>query len=86
MATRKTNKPSAPKPAHRIKAGAIQATIWENAGAAGPFYAATLTRSFRDADGNWRNSSSFGERQLDDLMNAALEAKQWMADHAHLAI
>jgi len=47
MATRKTHKPSGRKPAHTIKAGAIRATIWENKGALGPFYAATLSRSYR---------------------------------------
>lgn len=84
MATRKTHKSSGRKPAHTIKAGAIRATIWENAGTLGPFYAATLSRSYRDASGNWRNGTSFGVRQLDDLMNAALEAKEWMAAHPHL--
>lgn len=84
MATRKNNKPSGPKPAQTIKSGACRATIWENMGASGPFYAATLSRSFRDASGAWRTSNSFAERQLDDLMNAALEAKEWMAAHAHL--
>ena len=84
MATRKSSKSSGRKPAHAIKAGAIRATIWENAGSNGPFYAATLTRSFRDAAGNWRQGTSFGERQLQDLMNAAREAKDWMAAHPHL--
>lgn len=84
MATRKNSKASGPKPAHTVKSGAVRATIWENMGSSGLFYAATLSRSFRDAAGAWRNSASFGERQLDDLMNAALEAKEWMAAHAHL--
>jgi hypothetical protein len=58
MATRKIHKPSGWKPAHTIRAGAIQATIWENAGALGPFYAATLSRSYRGASGNWRQGTS----------------------------
>jgi hypothetical protein len=85
MASQKTHKPSGRKPAHTIKAGAIRATIWENKGALGPFYAATLSRSYRNASGNWRQGASFGAHQLDDLMNAALEAKEWMAAHPHLA-
>lgn len=57
MATSKTNTASTPKPAQTIRCGACWATIWENLGPDGPFYSATLMRPFRDASGNWRNST-----------------------------
>jgi hypothetical protein len=85
MATSKKNKPSTPKPAQTFRAGSVRAAVWENMGESGPFYSASLSRSFRDAAGNWRNANTYGERQLEDLMNAALEAKEWMASHRHLS-
>lgn len=84
MATSKKHTASVLKPAKTIRAGACRATIWENQGPDGPFYSVALTRSFRDVSGNWRNSSNFNERQLEELMNAALKAKQWLAAHSHL--
>lgn len=84
MATSKTNTASTPKPAQTIRCGACWATIWRNLGPDGPFYSATVMRPFRDASGNWRNSTSFTERQLDDLMDAALKAKHWMAAHSRM--
>ena len=36
------------KPIHRIRYGAISVAIWENKGASGVFYNATLERTYRD--------------------------------------
>jgi hypothetical protein len=35
----------------------------------------------RDQSGAWRNGTSFGLHDLEALMNVALEAKEWIADH-----
>jgi hypothetical protein len=39
-------------------------------------------RPFKDQSGAWRNGSSFGVNDLEALMNAAFEAKEWIATHA----
>ena len=66
------------KPANTIRSGSIKATIWQNAGKGGPFFSATFSRPFRDEKGNWKQGSSFGSRDLESLVNAALEAKEWI--------
>lgn len=66
------------KPANTIRSGNIKATIWQNTGKDGNFYSASFSRPFRDKKGNWKNGSSFGLRDLESLLNAALEAKEWI--------
>ena len=66
------------KPANTIRSGSIKATIWQNRGKDGRFFFATFSRPFRDEKGNWKHGSSFGSRDLESLLNAALEAKEWI--------
>ena len=81
MANSKRQKTSPQKPTQTFRSGPVQAAVWQNIGENGPFYSTLLTRSFRDAAGKWHTSSTFGERQIDDLMKVATEARQWMANH-----
>ncbi|CAI4030261.1 MAG TPA: hypothetical protein VLA99_02925 [Nitrospiraceae bacterium] len=81
MANSKRQKSSRPKPSQTFRSGSVRAAVWQNLGENGPFYSALLTRSFRDAAGNWRTSTTFGERQLEDLLIVAGQARQWMVDH-----
>lgn len=67
------------KPTHTLRHGAIKAAIWLNDGSKGPFFSATFSRSFKDQHGAWRNASTFGLSDLESLMNAALDAKEWIA-------
>ena len=67
------------KPSHSLRGGNIKATIWENVGEKGPFFATTFSRPFQS--GAWRNGTSFGLNDLEALMNVALEAKEWIAAH-----
>lgn len=66
------------KPATTIRSGSIKATIWRNTGKGGRFFSATFSRPFRDGNGTWKNGSSFGPRDLESLLNGALEAKEWI--------
>ncbi len=70
------------KPATTLRCGGIKASIWMNAGEKGAFYSATFVRPFKDAQGNWKNSGSFGPSDLDAISVLAAQAKQWIADHA----
>ena len=55
-------------PAHKIRIGALQATIWRNTSDKGPWYSVQLTRSYKAADDEWRETDSLGH---DDLLAAA---------------
>lgn len=44
--------------------------------------ATTFSRPFKDQSGAWRNGTSFGQNDLEALMNVASEAKEWIATHA----
>lgn len=81
MANSKRQKSSRPKPSQTFRSGSVRAAVWQNLGENGPFYSALLTRSFRDAAGNWHTFTTFGERQLTDLMTVATAARQSMANH-----
>ncbi|HJT20126.1 MAG TPA: hypothetical protein VJ746_06625 [Nitrospira sp.] len=82
MATTNKKKPSTKQPAHTLRCGNIKATIWQNASANGPFYAATLSRPFKDESGAWRNGTSFGLNDLEALVTVARQAQAWMASQA----
>jgi hypothetical protein len=67
MAKNKQSAPETPKqrPAHEIRFGRLKLTIWKQESDKGPWFSVVPTRSYRDAQGNWRSSQSFG---LDDLL------------------
>jgi hypothetical protein len=53
-------------PAHKIRIGALQATIWRNQGEKGNWYSVQLTRGYKTDDG-WRETDYLG---YDDLLAA----------------
>lgn len=55
-------------PAHKIRLGALQSTIWRNSSDKGPWYSVQLTRSYKAGDEGWRETDSLGH---DDLLPAA---------------
>jgi hypothetical protein len=69
------------KPTHTLRCGNIKATIWQNIGEKGPFFATTFSRPFKDQSGAWRNGTSFGLNDLEALVTVAHEAKEWIATH-----
>ena len=70
------------KPAQTRRCGNIKATIWQNAGEKGQFFSTSFSRPFKDGSGAWRNSTSFGQHDLEALMNVAQNAKEWISTHA----
>lgn len=71
-----------PKPAATFRSGSVKATVWMNAGDKGPFYTYDLARSYKDAQGQWKNSRSFGLNDTDAVLAVSAQAKQWIADRA----
>jgi len=56
-----TNTSSPQPPVDRVRLGTIQAAIWANTDAEGRTrYSVTVERRYRDAEGNWQSTGSFG--------------------------
>ena len=66
-------------PAHKVRLGLITATIWENDG----FYSVDLTRSYKDGQGQWQSTSSYGHADLLNLSKLAQRAETWITGQAH---
>src|SRR5262249_43227251 len=56
------------KPAHKIRNGALQVTIWRNTSEKGTWYSVIPTRSYKQGDETWKEADSFG---FDDLLTMA---------------
>ncbi|MEO1324988.1 MAG: hypothetical protein AAFV59_18510 [Pseudomonadota bacterium] len=52
------------QPIETHKDGRLTAAIWENEGEHGKIYNATLSYSYRDREGNWRDTSSIPGNEL----------------------
>ena len=65
-------------PVDKVRVGLISASIWENPTEKGNFYNVTFERRYRDTEGNWKSTHSYG---LDDLLVLAK-----IADLAHTKI
>ncbi len=66
-------------PAKTIRIGYIAATIWRNTVTSGDtdkaFYTVTFTRSFRDGQGEWADTTSFNHNDLPVLTLLSQEAE-----------
>lgn len=65
-------------PAHRIRYGAITATIWENDGLDRSFFNTTFRRVYKKQDDTWSETDSFDDRDLPTLAKAAGDAHSWI--------
>ena len=54
-------------PAHKLRIGSLQATIWRNLAEKGNWYSVKLTRGYKVEEG-WRETDNLGS---DDLLPAA---------------
>jgi len=52
------------EPVKKVRYGRIEVAIWKNEGKERPFYTTTLTRSYKDDDGTWKQSSSLSGSEL----------------------
>lgn len=56
------------KPEFDVKLGRLRATVWKNKSSEGKEYrSVNFESSYKDKDGNWKNSSSFSEHELPQL-------------------
>jgi hypothetical protein len=72
------------KPAHSIRLSPVKATIWANqreqneSSDGRPFYTVSFTRTYKDAAGNWQDSTNFSRDDLLLLAKLADEAHSWI--------
>ncbi len=76
--TKKAETEAKQAPVAKVRVGLISASIWENPTEKGKFYNVTFERRYRDGEGNWKSTHSYG---LDDLLTLAK-----VADLAHTKI
>jgi len=55
-------------PAHKIRRGVLQVTIWRNTSDKGTFYSATPSRGYKQGDDTWKETDSLNQ---DDLLPMA---------------
>lgn len=52
------------RPAVTLTDGALRAAIWKNQGPNGPIFSVTFSRSYKNAEGEYRDSTSFSGANL----------------------
>jgi len=65
-------------PVQKIRHGAVSASIWRQETAKGPMFNVTFQRAYKDGE-TWKNSSSFGRKDLLVLGLIAARAFEWIA-------
>jgi hypothetical protein len=72
------------KPAHKIRNGVLQVTIWRNHGEKGNWFSVVPTRSYKQGEDTWKETDSLN---FDDLLPMAKlfdQAHTWIM-HQHQA-
>ena len=69
---------SSSQPVQKIRHGAISASIWRQETEKGPMFNVTFQRAYRDGDA-WKNSESFGRKDLLVVSLIAARAYEWIA-------
>jgi hypothetical protein len=62
-------------PAHKIKLGLTTATIWKNEGS----YSVDIARSYKNGDGDWKNTSGYFHSDLLNVAKCAERAEIWIS-------
>jgi hypothetical protein len=65
-------------PVTAFRSGSVNAAVWKNTGETGPFFSVTFSQPYKDAQGHWKTSSSYGLNDLDALSSLAELAKDWV--------
>jgi hypothetical protein len=65
-------------PVHKIRHGAVSASIWRTETDKGPMFNVTFQRAYMESD-TWKNSGSFGRKDLLVVGLMAARAFEWIA-------
>lgn len=66
------------QPAHKIRDGVLQVTIWRNLTEKGTFYNVTPSRSFKKGDDTWKQTESLGADDLLPMAKLFDQAHTWI--------
>jgi hypothetical protein len=66
------------QPVHKLRHGAVSASVWRTETEKGPLFNVTFQRSFKDGD-DWKNSTSFGRRDLLVVSLIAARTFEWIS-------
>jgi len=66
------------QPAHRIRMSRVEAAIWQNQSENGARYNVTLSRSYKDANDEWKSAESFTTNDLLVVAKVAHAAHSWI--------
>jgi len=66
-------------PAHKVRIGLITATIWDNDG----FFSVELSRSYKNAENDWKSTTGFFVSDLLNVAKCAERAEIWIARQSH---
>jgi hypothetical protein len=69
------------KPLKEIRLGKVRAAVWQNGENGKSWYSVTLSKIYTDADGKWKDTSSFHRDDLPLLCKVADLAHSWCFDH-----
>jgi hypothetical protein len=81
MKTQTTNQRSDKQPVHKIRYGALSASIWRQESDKGPMFNVSFQRSYKEGE-TWKTSTSFGRHDLLVLGLMATRAFEWIAAQA----
>jgi len=62
------------QPVKKFRIGNVTASVWKNA----DFFNITIQRSYRDEAGEWKNSDSYGQGDLLNLMKVVERAEAFV--------
>jgi hypothetical protein len=77
MKNKEKDKPSRTRPIHKIRHGAVSASIWKLHNSKGPMFNVTFQRAYKEGD-DWKYSESFGKKDLLVLGFIAARAFEWI--------
>lgn len=66
------------QPAHKIRDGVLQVTIWRNTGDKGNWYSVVSTRSYKQGDDSWKETDSFNADDCLAMAELLREAYAWI--------
>jgi hypothetical protein len=69
------------QPVQKIRHGAVSASIWRQETVKGPMFNVTFQRAYKDGDA-WKNSGSFGRRDLLVVALIAARAFEWIGSQS----
>ncbi|MEM9238474.1 MAG: hypothetical protein AAGB07_00735 [Pseudomonadota bacterium] len=73
------------RPQETLREGSLKAAIWRNEGENGPYHSVTVSRTYKDRDGNLQDTQSFRPKDLLGLSELARRAHHNANEHEHAA-